>query len=68
MFILLPVIFLFLTALALLILRWLRPGFAYAWLVVASGACFPSRCFISAIISNVTAWGRCSTSCLATLS
>jgi hypothetical protein len=38
MFILLPVILMLLTALALLILRWLRPRFKFPWIIAAGGA------------------------------
>lgn len=38
MIILFTISFLFVLALALVILRWTRPGFAYTWLIAASGA------------------------------
>lgn len=38
MFVLLTALILFLTALALLILRWTRPEFRYAWLTASGGA------------------------------
>ncbi|MFZ5910820.1 MAG: hypothetical protein ACOYYU_12470 [Chloroflexota bacterium] len=38
MFILFTILFLFALAIALVLLYWIRPGFAYTWLVAAGGA------------------------------
>jgi membrane protein implicated in regulation of membrane protease activity len=40
MFIILPIIIMFLTATTLIILRFMRPTFKYPWLVAAAGAIF----------------------------